>query len=278
MDQLKCKRCNKQPVKEGRLCCESCLAKQKEFAVIRRQKLKEKNVCDACGKNQRKNNSIYCQGCLSLQKTKRENRKLNGCCIVCGEKAIDGKVTCFTCNNYQKKQSLKIREVRRASGFCIKCGKDKPIHPHIKCDKCLAKQNTNQRQLSVLRRENGLCVNCGEIAISGNRFCETCYLKHIASKRTGDTSRWNELKLIFESQNALCPYSGQKLVIGKNTDLDHKIPVANSGSNDFSNLQWVYSPINTMKWHWSETEFFDLITKVYKYCIGNKLQDVKIKF
>jgi hypothetical protein len=232
----------------------------------RRIALKEQNLCVGCHVNQRRQNGIYCENCLEQQRLERQNNKAEGKCIICAKPVVNGSARCENCIAYAKKLDVKIRKKRRSQGLCTKCG-HAVIAPYLKCDLCRSAKTKAWSKLTNRRLEDGLCIDCGKISIKDNRLCEICYLKKTACKRIGDTSKWNELKLIFENQKALCPYSGQKLVIGWNADLDHKVPTANGGSNDLNNLQWVYSPINIMKWHWSEAEFFDLVSKVYEYCI-----------
>ncbi len=71
-----------------------------------------------------------------------------------------------------------------------------------------------------------------------------------------------ELKTIFNNQKGVCPYSGIKLSIGLNAELDHIKAKSNGGNNIIENCQWVYAPVNKMKWNLSEDDFKDLIFNI----------------
>lgn len=148
------------------------------------------------------------------------------------------------------------RDKFRSLGLCIKCGKTRPSGEHVKCDVCLELQ----KSLYHSRKDSGLCLDCG--VDCKNRFCEKCYVKRVSVKRCGSIELWEKLLNLFYFQKQICPYSGVFLELGKNVDLDHKIPISKGGSNELSNLQWVYSPINTMKWDLDEIEFLQLVKRV----------------
>jgi 5-methylcytosine-specific restriction endonuclease McrA len=84
----------------------------------------------------------------------------------------------------------------------------------------------------------------------------------MAGKYLGNRNRWRELDVLLKKQNSCCPYTGIELVMCENASLDHKFPASKGGSNEISNLQWVYLPINSMKLDHTEDEFLELVSKV----------------
>lgn len=267
MDQLPliCVRCKKRYVKDGRSSCAICLEKQSVYAAERRQDRKEKNLCRYCGKNQVKLGDYFCSICLKNNKNKRDLDKATGQCIYCSNIAVKDKVTCEKCTKRTRKNEARIRKERKRDEVCIKCGQNKVTKPHVKCDDCLSKQCKSWHD-KVENFENlGVCVGCGGQRLQGNRFCEVCYLKKVATKRLGTSSKWPLLKLLFEKQTGYCPYSGEKLILGSNASLDHIIPVCDGGDNTEPNIQWVLDMANEMKWYYSEKEFLRLVKQIYEY-------------
>jgi CRISPR/Cas system Type II protein with McrA/HNH and RuvC-like nuclease domain len=90
-------------------------------------------------------------------------------------------------------------------------------------------------------------------------------LKETAWRQLGSGSFAGELRRLFEQQNARCPYTGELLVLGENTDLDHRVPKASGGSREIGNVQWVLSIVNKMKWNQTEKEFLDLVRKIHQH-------------
>lgn len=267
MGQLRCVRCKERVVVTGRSACEECLEKQREYSRKRREILKSKNICDRCGKNQRKKDSIYCEVCLDINnnriKLKRDKNRENNECIICGV-FTENKSRCEVCVKKASESEFKLRELRKTVGVCIKCSKA-TVPPHVKCNDCLSKQSTQWREKVEEFAKNGLCVGCGKLPLENNKLCEICYLKKVATKRIGSSNRWKEIKEIYGCQNGVCPYTGIFMTLGKNADLDHIIPVNKGGSNERDNLQWVYHPINIMKWDNLEKDFLNLVQLVYEH-------------
>ncbi len=265
MDQLLCKKCKTGIAAEGHRCCDRCLEKQRQYMRTRRAELAKRNLCEGCRINSRREGGIYCVDCLESQRQGRDAWKKDGLCILCGLAVVPGKARCGKCLSIARKNDVKQSQKRRKSGTCVKCGVGIPVHPHIRCHVCLSSKAKAALRLNHERRKGGICVRCCEKAIDGNCFCEVCYFKHIAFKRTGSSSNWEFLKGLFSNQAAKCPYTGIELLIGVNAELDHRIPKSKNGTDEISNLQWVYAPVNTMKWDMNESDFLAVVFKISQY-------------
>ena len=89
--------------------------------------------------------------------------------------------------------------------------------------------------------------------------------ERISKRHFGNKKYGKHLADIMESQNWECPYSGEKLILGVNTHLDHIKPKSkhNHLARDLSNLQWTTRVVNVMKQDLEEDDFLDIIAKIY---------------
>jgi len=90
-------------------------------------------------------------------------------------------------------------------------------------------------------------------------------LKRTSQKLFGTVDKWDELYFLLEAQNFTCPYLGVELKLGVNTSIDHIIPRAMGGTDDFDNLQWVDRRINWMKGPCTHIGFLSLVKQVAEY-------------
>ena len=212
-----------------------------------------------------------CIGCLQKEKenaAKRRNKRRElGLCVSCNNPVVHGYTRCEIHLLYERNKNKKYKEMKK----CLNCGKD--TEKGNRCKDCL--QNITQKS-NVQRRkrvEFGLCPRCGNKKESLAKCCEICFLKKCSETCFGINGRWVELQKLYEEQKK-CPYSGEELFLGINCQLDHKIPRSKGGSNELSNLQWVYSPINTMKWDLDEIEFLQLVKRVALHSALQHKRDV----
>ena len=103
---------------------------------------------------------------------------------------------------------------------------------------------------------SGHCVCCKELAVTGT-FCFRHWLRNIGQAygfnwKNGGLSL---LQSIWDEQKGLCSVTGERLIPGFNASLDHIMPVSKGGSSARSNLRWVTSTINHMKWDLTDEEF-----------------------
>lgn len=212
----------------------------------------------------------------SIRRAKYQLKKLQGICVRCDGDARSGSATCQSCADKDAELMKKKRQSRVDKGVCVECGeavKDRGLcvkHLEMRANRIGWIEERRQARL-----EANLCFKCGEPAVAHNRgckysWCETCYLKVVAKNNLGNVRLWKELKVLFESQS-VCPYTGRSLVLGVSTTLDHKTPVSKGGSNDISNLQWVYFDyyggfdVNRMKGAMTDQEYREAIAQQFSF-------------
>jgi CRISPR/Cas system Type II protein with McrA/HNH and RuvC-like nuclease domain len=163
-------------------------------------------------------------------------------------------------NNMNKDRFIKEH---REKGLCIECNNPVSKKSKCRCDKCLERIRTNLKAKRRHAKKMGLCTECfTEKSIDNNVLCEKCYYKAVSRFHFKTVKYWTDLKRLYEEQKGICPYSGVKLSIGLNAELDHIKAKSNGGDNTLENCQWVYAPVNKMKWNLSEEDFKDLIFKI----------------
>jgi len=206
----------------------------------RKKYLKERRakVCDCCGGP--REIAGYCQGCWQKRTERRKalfaEKKQRGECITCTNLSIEGK-----CH----------------------------------CDICLLKIRSRRKNREDKRRQDGVCVRCGKEKGGANSgMCPLCYAKETSVFHFGSVNRASELVALLKSQGSRCPYSGEELILGDNTSLDHVVPRSRGGSDEIENLQWLYSrnvfDVNRMKWDMTDKEFRDSIIKLADFLRGSK--------
>ncbi len=211
-----------------------------------------------------------------MRRNEYRTRRDKGICVRCGNEPANGGRMCRACLNKEAARIKMSRESRKQLGVCTECGM--PVKDRGLCSKHLEKRYlfiASFEDKRKARKLSGKCQQCGREAIENGfvkeRYCETCYLKKVARTNFSITSLWRELKSLFETQS-ICPYTGRQLVLGVNTTLDHRVPVSRGGSNDISNLQWIYFggqyqyDVNRMKGAMTEEEYKLAIKEQY-HCI-----------
>lgn len=197
-------------------------------------------------------------------------------CISCKQQMSLNRTAlrCEECNNKIAAQNTLIREYRRKNKLCMYCG-DKRSFGAQHCDKCIHKIREKVKKHEYSQTTQGKCPRCssGEImetlknnAIS-HRLCEKCYFKKAALANLGSKTKWEIAKNLLISQNYLCAYTGELLVLGINDAMDHKMPISKFPElkHDPSNVHWVDRRINQLKWSRTDEEFRSLIIKIYNH-------------
>jgi hypothetical protein len=261
---LQCSRCKRtdRVFRFGYFTCETCREKNRIYMTSRREQLVKDGLCYQCYVSPAKEGGGYCQKCLDLQKQRREIRKRNGKCAFCDNDSPN-RTVCVNCQNKRNDDSLDKRKHRTAEGKCC-CGRERDDLSYLTCSKCrISSKEGYKKRIEGVNK--GRCISCSDSRLSYNRRCEVCYLKLLSTKHLGNSSRWGELKLKYDFQQGICPYTGIILVIGNNAALDHIVPKSSGGESVIDNLQWVYDLANVMKWKNSEEIFLQLVKKIYEH-------------
>lgn len=249
---MKCKRCPNEALPE-KMHCKKCNKKSSD----RKYQKKLKRKCISCHEILKLD--IWGELCEKCKK-----------CKICS-KIIDAKIPNKLCNECKIKNQKKIKNEtknkRKNNGLCIICGKMNDTK-NLNCKECykiINKRDNFYRKNQLLK---GLCTKCDEPLLKGTSYCLIHYIKQKTYSHFGSCKRWQELLDLFNEQN-ICPYTKKQLTIGLDASLDHKMPKSKGGSNEISNLQWVYHKVNYMKRNLLESEFLNLIQLVYKNIPNN---------
>ena len=91
------------------------------------------------------------------------------------------------------------------------------------------------------------------------QFCEYHFLCDLARKRLGIGIKTGGLALKekLDAQNYCCAYTNEPLVLGKNAQLDHILPVSRFPElrGDLDNVEWVAAKVNHAKNAMTKDEF-----------------------
>ncbi|MCK9458317.1 MAG: hypothetical protein M0R80_01585 [Proteobacteria bacterium] len=208
----------------GNKSCLKCLAKARERSNERYKKMKQERKCKTCFGSMQEEKGIYCKKCK------------------------------------QEKKDTYTR--RKQQGLCVTCGSNKATTTQ-KCDECHQAYLVNVNAKKQKRLSEGRCAYCENKRING-QTCLKHYLQITSQSHFKNISKANDLYNLFLKQNGICPYTGKKLTLGVDASLDHIVPKSRGGSEDVSNLQWVYNQVNFMKIDMFENEFLNLVELIHE--------------
>lgn len=215
-------------------------------------------VCTGCGEAPARSGKLQCQACATVvadrNKRNREERRNAKQCLGPCKKFWGGPYDmCDDCRTQAK--ISKAENVQK----CRTCSNERNW-PHQWCIEC-ADRTKKERAAKVADwKKDGLCITCGavkEIAEATN--CEKDVLQAMSRRCFNTTTRWEELKVLFDRQIGICPYTKKKLVLGVNASLDHRIPKSRGGSRTIANLDWVDYNVNVAKADMLPDEFRQFI-------------------
>jgi hypothetical protein len=260
----------------------------------KRDNWKKLNLCLKCGSSVFDNKSM-CEYHWNKYKERhniiRKEKREKGICYDCLQPSVEGKHYCelhirhhrnkgrlYKNNNPQKVRadsrisSAKMRAQCQTNNICFGC-KLSNDRKTLYCSACLLIRNQSKINRMQKRLAEGLCKTCGQnkFVTKEGQQCEICYLKWINRTSLNNEQNYSNLKILLESQNGICPYTGRELILTVNASIDHKIPKSKGGNNNLANLQWVYYGedfnVNFMKSNYLEQDFLAAIRIIYKYCI-----------
>ena len=120
------------------------------------------------------------------------------------------------------------------------------------------------RKKRLKNKENNKCLECGNERLANTKYCEEHYYKMLTYKAMGSEIFWRELREKFINQNGKCFYTGDKLIHGINSSIDHIIPKSSKHKKVYTldNLVWCTREVNLAKRHTSLKDFISLCKKI----------------
>lgn len=154
------------------------------------------------------------------------------------------------------------RAEQRGRGICQGCGRRPVTEGMNTCEVC--RDRTRKRHRVYI--DAGLCSGCGQrpsletqTGQDAGRLCDVCYFKFVARRYCGATHLWTQLRDQIIKQQYQCPYTGEQLILGLNTSLDHIQPKGRFPelAQSLDNMQWVSTDANTIKHDRTPDEFIE---------------------
>ncbi len=140
------------------------------------------------------------------------------------------------------------------------------------CKECIAKSRReylirikdkikeNRTKINIRKKENNICCGCNKPQLKNLGVCENHWFRRAASNNLKSQKYWKILKEKAEEQSYKCFYSGEKLIIGENMELDHKISYRDNPKLEccIDNVHWVCHDVNVLKSSLSHDEFLKM--------------------
>ena len=186
------------------------------YIKIQNERIKN-NLCKDCGKERSQHSNIRCDDCKSKSSKRESERKKN----LRKEWKTDGSEKCHSCGRASETKSCSI------------------------CRERSKKYKPRNRRIRIVKRVAGKCRHCSKQAME--KRCKSCWTKDLLRKHNIDVNLWELFWKKLEDQNFKCFYTGIPIVPEINASLDHVIPKAKGGTNDFDNLVWCDRKINSFK-------------------------------
>ena len=140
------------------------------------------------------------------------------------------------------------------NGLCINCG-DVRESLCVRCTSCRKKSSEQKKKTKRLRLTQGLCIRCPKPSLPNGQLCKNCFFYNVAAVTLKSVKMSHAIAALFEEQGGQCAYTGETLVLGVNTSIDHKTPQCRGGGHNIENLQWVSKRINGNKFNLTHEEF-----------------------
>jgi hypothetical protein len=139
-------------------------------------------------------------------------------------------------------------------GLCIRCG-DARDSIRLMCASCRDKSAEQKKITKRLRIAQSLCPLCAVPSLPNSQLCRNCFFYNVANKTLKNVKIAQAIATLFDEQGGRCAYTGETLVLGVNTSIDHKTPQCRGGGHNIENLQWVSKRINGNKYNLTHEEF-----------------------
>jgi 5-methylcytosine-specific restriction endonuclease McrA len=236
-------------------------------------------VCHVCRKDS--GGKYHCNDCGEKhnERTKlaRRERKKNGYCTDCGQERDTNWVRCSKCQKKETNKVKKRNQQRKEEGKCniFNC-ENKKLDNSRFCDahRIERLEYAQKRDIELIKK--GLCTGCASEKYMEHykdkvdirtKWCQTCYLKMLSARHFGVVSQWENLFEILKQQNFICPYTGDKLILGINDSVDHIFPrsLYPEKTKDINNMRWVTRTINNMKYDLLDNDFCAEISKIIRH-------------
>ena len=208
-------------------------------------------ICKYCGKsfkdNTRNKNKVYCSNeCYTYSKSERQKKENVKKCKICFKEFTPNsnrQVCCSAdCSKVNDKNNNKKTQKKR----------------DILCGTSYAKKK------KLENKKNGTCYECGDKRLPNTNYCSKHFYKNTSKHALRTVKYWKELKKKFEEQNARCFYTGDVLIHGINSSIDHIVPKSSNKENVYAinNLVWCTREVNLAKRHTSLENFIALCKKL----------------
>lgn len=136
---------------------------------------------------------------------------------------------------------------------------------------CKVCRNKYEKEKRDLRIKKGVCVRCQkERPPNCLNYCEYHHIEALVIRNFGRSSKKEITDYLYQklhTQKYICPYTGEKLVLGINAHVDHIYPKARFPelANNLNNLEWISKEANYAKRDLTREEFISFCKKVVIY-------------
>ena len=214
-------------------------------------------ICKYCGAsfkdNTKNKNKVYCSPeCYTYSKAKRQKKQLIKICKICSTSFVPKSNRQLCCSVACSSENDKINNKRTI--------KERDKKGQVK----------SMQKIRLRNKENNKCIECGNDRLENTKYCEKHYYKMLTYKAMKSEKYWKELRDKFYKQNERCFYTGDKLIHGINSSIDHIIPKSSKSNKVYTidNLVWCTREVNLAKRHTSIENFIILCKKVSGIACG----------
>lgn len=197
----------------------------------------------------------------STRRSLYHERLKKNLCPTCGNARDRSTKQCSTCVGLFREATKKSDAKRKKKGTCRTCPAPVKHTNGTYCQECLEKIGVANKRLREGRRERGTCLMCPSPRTTG-LLCLKCWFEKAALRTLGSRRHGAALQVLFERQQGLCFYTGEKLTPGKNASIDHQTPKTTGGTDTIGNLKWVTRQINRIKNNLSHEDFVQLCSNI----------------